>query len=723
MARSRPLHILLLVLITTVTGWTYGGVRGHELLNWDDKNLILTNPYIYPTPQISEFWKAPYQNLYMPITYSTWALLSTQAHTFHADTDDMTLDPRPFHIANWVLHTCNAILVFLILIFLLRHLNTQWSAISIAMASAAGALLWSLHPLQVESVSWITGLKEVMTGTFSFLSIWFYLLYAGAQKQRGANSGKQVEHAYTFQGGAFYMLASLSFVFALLSKPSAVIIPLMVVVLDIGILRRSLNKVWLATSVWFLMSGVFVLVAQKSQPLTEITVSRFWDRPLVFIDAVGFYLSKVLWPLPLITEYGRTPQWVLEHKTFLLTGLLSLVSSAIVWRQRSRSWLWISFVIFVIGFLPTSGLIPFGYQFYSTVADRYLYTAMLGPAIALAYLLTRFQRHRWLPVAALSCLIFLSFLSQKQVRVWRNDISLWTHVLKVNPNSWSARTNLGLAYSLQGDSKGAAEHYRQALLLKPAAERSLTNIGAGMNYLGKTAQAITVLEQVILQYPRNSDALINLAAALENAGRQEEARLHLTKAVQVAPQSSLAQANLGRLLVSMNRVDQGVSHLRLAVTLNPNATNAWKHLGMVLGGRGELEEAKQCFERVLAAEPHDFQALYNLGVILKSQGLLPRAVEVLRTAIQSKPGEASAHDELAVALAQTGAMPEAEAQVREALRLSPTYAKAYYNLGVILAMQNRIGEAVAAWKQALVLQPDMSQASAALKQYEEKASP
>jgi len=217
------------------------------------------------------------------------------------------------------------------------------------------------------------------------------------------------------------------------------------------------------------LSGFCLLLTHLAQPVQVGVTTAPWTRPLIAGDALAFYLGKLVWPVGLGIDYGRTPTFVLAHWWGYATWFMPLLLGALLWYGRRRfSWLWMSAAIFAICLLPVLGLTPFAFQGYSTVADRYLYLALLGPALALAWALSRLTQRSALLTGSVCAVIFAlwGFASSLQVMTWDSSFSLFQNALAVNPQSGMANYNLALLLSAQGKQAEADAHFRKASRLK-----------------------------------------------------------------------------------------------------------------------------------------------------------------------------------------------------------------------------------------------------------------
>src|SRR5215813_1795845 len=223
----------LLVLVTLAVFWQ---VHGYQFVLWDDGLHIFDNPYLQALTfdNILAFWRKPYAELYMPLTYTLWALTAAVSRGVTANpTDGVPLDPQVFHALNLLVHLLSVLVVWRIVRLLLSRIVTRPALTRVAWAAAGGALLFAVHPLQVEAVAWVTGFKDVLGGFLSCVAVWQYLRYASGSVEAASPpkaAGGQVRRSV-----GRYWLATGVFVLALLAKPTAVVVPVVAWILDVWI--------------------------------------------------------------------------------------------------------------------------------------------------------------------------------------------------------------------------------------------------------------------------------------------------------------------------------------------------------------------------------------------------------------------------------------------------------------------------------------------------------
>jgi Flp pilus assembly protein TadD len=656
--RSSSLRLFLAAaLLVALVLLTFGRITTHAWLDYDDLYHVIDNPHLRPIDAhtLPFFWRSQYGNLYVPVAYTvfaaeTWA---TMRLTGNADID--ALSPVLFHALDISLHALAAVLILLIL----RRLGASLSA---AVLSAA---LFALHPLQVESVAWISETRGLLAGVFSLLAILAYLRWA--------------EH----KSAHFYVVATVLCALAMLSKPSAVMLPMVVAVLDIW-KRSQWASTARALTPWLAMSVAVVLITRALQPGTDIReAAPLWARPLIAGDALTFYIGKLFWPFAMTPDYGRTPAAALAQWWTYIAWIipLALGTAAAIWARRNprgRIAL-VSMGIIGASLLPVLGLATFDHQSISTVADRYMYMAMLGVALFAAMSLSSTGR----AVQALGwCVVLaLGIRAADQSAIWHDNLALWSHSARVSPRSITTLNNHGRALEKAGRSGEAITAYRELLDIQPdnwlavsnlafaelnaghleparilfervvphATADARTHIGHGLllSRLGRTPEAAASFRRAVEIDPRNPDAHANLGLALAQSGDAESAMREYTTALRLRPNFPIALHNLGLLLSDLGRLTESADALTRAAALDASQPATWFRLGDVLARLGKLDDAIAAYQRTLSLAPTDANAANNLGLVYIRKNSIDQAIAAFERAVAADPGHAEARDNLA----------------------------------------------------------------------------
>jgi Tfp pilus assembly protein PilF len=564
---SIPQTAVMIVLLVGATAAVFWPICLHDFVEWDDPKTIAANPEFNP-PGISTLgwcWRGPYLDLYIPMTYTVWTGVAQIARLPLPDERGVALDPYPFHAVNLLSHLLSTVLVFAILRLLLPS----------DLGALAGAFVFALHPIQVEPVAWVSGFKDTLCGLLSLAAIWQYLLYA-TWRQAGEETGRwQVP----------YLLATVFLLFAMLAKPSAVTVPIIVGVIDLLLLRRSWNDVSGPLWIWMLLALSFLVIGRMAQPATALDfVAPLYARPFLAGFAMAFHIVHLFVPVGLCTDYGLSPDRLLSWPMAMWTYLAWILPAAIVllcwifWRRAP--WLLVGCAIFAAALLPVLGLLPFDFQYYSTVADRYLYVAMLGVALMVGYVVSRYAT-AWLLVPVAAAIVALGFLSYRQTWIWQDTRSLFAHTLKVNPKSFVGHMMLAALHDRANEPQNAIDEYLLALQSKPNDPHAHYDLANILTKQDRMPEALDHFEAAVKKQPNDTDFHLSYGAALAKLSRFDDAVTQFAAARSADPNSEQARVYLGRseLEVARRLADQqnwaaAIPHYSRALEADPNLITA-----------------------------------------------------------------------------------------------------------------------------------------------------
>jgi hypothetical protein len=547
----RSIAIWLAFALAFVTFLAYARVPAHGFTWWDDHQTLHRNPDFTPPTLagIARYWSEPEAGLYIPVTYTIWGLLALVAHGNRIDPIGSALNASVFHFASVIVHIGSALLVMALLRRLLKDADDgdrkDWAAF-------AGAMLYAVHPVQVEPVAWASGMKDLLFGFFSLLALWQYAKWA--QGTREAVRGPDIPLPYA--------VALVAAALGMLSKPTAVVIPVAAFVIDYWMIGRPLRRVVRSVAPLVAMAVITAVVARAAQPASHVQAAPLWARPLIVGDALAFYLYKLVFPAWLAVDYGRRPSAVLSNGWAYVAWIIPAVLLLGAWFvRRTAPHLLVGAMLFAIGALPVLGFLPFEFQGYSTVSDHYLYLSMLGPALAMAWAVQRLGSRRHVAVACVVVVVLALFWlrTMLQTRHWRDDEALWTHNLEVNPRSFLAYTNLGFWNDFRRRPARAIEMYRQAVRLNDeyVNATAMYNLANGLLRSGEYEQAVawyrklidvsmTVPHEARVAAPLDA-AYVNMGRALAKLERKEEAAEAFRKAREVNPEQKAAAEALKNL--------------------------------------------------------------------------------------------------------------------------------------------------------------------------------
>ena len=559
---------------------------------WDDDAYVTNNELLTAPDGLRRIWfslDSPSQ--YFPLVYTTFRF----EHALWG------LNPTGYHWINLVLHIANALLVWAVL-----------ARLKIPGAWLAGAI-FALHPVQVESVAWITERKNVLMGFFFLLTL---LAWIGFVDER------------TKRAWLFYGLALILYLLALSAKTTACTLPaalfLILWLLDQRISWKRIFQI-VPFVVLGLAMGSLAIWWERYHQGTSRAIFTFLnpiERILVASRAVWFYLSKLLWPSKLTFIY---PRWDIASThvlgyVCLLTGLIACMVIYFLRRYLGRS-IEVAAAFFVATLSPVLGFIMLYTFRYTFVADHYQYLACIGPialvSAGLVNVADTFKKNRDVILTAALCIVtVLATLAWRQAGMYGNIETLWRTTLARNPGCWMAHNNLGIVLFEKGQLDEAIAHYRRTLQMQPNFWDADYNLGSALLGKGEVDEAILYCEKAVAKEPNDPDAQVALANALLQKKRIDDAIVHYQKAVAMRPDYFLARYGLGHALLEKGQLSAAIEHCRAALLIRPSNPDCHTILGVALDESGHSVEAIQHYERALEISPQSVSALNNLAWLL-----------------------------------------------------------------------------------------------------------
>jgi tetratricopeptide (TPR) repeat protein len=595
----RPLLTLSIAILTV-----YGRIFSAGFVGFDDDLHVYANPFLNPPTlqSIGRLWQRAYEQLYVPLAYTILAPIARLAEVpAHMDSSlgrEISLGPTAFHVVSVALHLANAWLCF----SLVRRLTGR------ARVALLSALLFALHPLQLESVGWISELRGLTSGVFALLALNAFVLWRQASDPTRSRR--------------LLAASALLVICAMLCKPSAVALPLAALAIDRIVFRSPWRKALAAASLWAAVALPFALVTHAAQSVPAAGQSLWWQRPFIAGDALAFYLFKLLVPLDLGVDYGRTPHAVTSHVWGYLAWVIPAVLVVLADRNRQRRPLtWLGALLFLTFLLPTLGLAPFAYQAYSTVADRYAYLALLGVGLMVADTVDHLKPRRIVVLGAVVVLIALAGLSFNQSRTWLTSTDFLHHTIDVNPAAGFAYNNLGDMALANGDLAAAVADYQACVAHDPTRVKAHINLAEVYTALNQPAEAERALAQAEKAPEMTSDDLSNLGIVLMKMNQPARALQALAAAVAMDPGSPSYLFNQANALAAVGQFDQAEAAFRRCIALAPTLAGAHTGLGIVLAETGRLPDAIAEFRAAVRLQPNDPAALDDLT---KAEALMQR---------------------------------------------------------------------------------------------------
>jgi tetratricopeptide (TPR) repeat protein len=399
----------------------------------------------------------------------------------------------------------------------------------------------------------------------------------------------------------------------MLCKPSAVVLPLVALALDRIVLRTDWRRALAAAAIWAAAAVPFAFLTRAMQGVSAVGQSLWWQRPFIAGDAMAFYLFKTLIPLNLCVDYGRTPHWVMSHAWGYLLWIVPIGLLVVCCRYRQRNPItWFGALMFVTFLLPTLGLVPFAYQSYSTVADRYAYLALVGVGLVLADAVSSIKP-RTVAARVVSIAIFaLGLLSFRQSRHWCDSSDLLRHTIDVNPNAAFAYNNLGDTELANGELAAALADYQACVQRDPTLVRAHINLAEVYTAFKQPAEAEAAIARAMATPGMTADDFSNLGIVLTKMDQPERALRALSTATTMEPSSPTYLFNEANALSAVGQFDKAEAAYRRCISLAPTLAGAHTGLGIVLAETRRLPEALAEFRTAVLLQPNDAAALDNL---------------------------------------------------------------------------------------------------------------
>ncbi len=624
----------------------FAPVIGNGFVNWDDDTNFLDNPHFrgLGLDQILWAWTTFRLGVYQPLS---WML-------FEAEYAGWGLDPRGYHLVSLALYALDtAVLYALVVSLLARALPDLTSRDRIPLHASAGlaVALFAVHPLRAEVVAWTSCQPYLPCALFLMLAVMSYL------------------RANDFDGPARRRWLAATFLLglaAILSKPVAMTLPAILLILDVYPLRRigpgrcfgtHARAVWsekVALGAIAAGFGVVALLARDANRSLEI-VQRGDVRSRIVAAGYStiFYLAKTAIPVNIIPCYPspRPFDWTAPKYAMSTLAMLGITAASYAMRRRLPALLaaWAAYLVIL---LPNSGLVRFTTQL---AADRYSYVSLMPMVALLAggfFGLTRTSgrgtRAFVVPAGTVAiCVAALMSLSWKQSRAWHDSISLWSYAWSHGGDrSGDVYSGMGLALQEAGSIDEAVEWYRESLRFAPYLPDTHSNLGLIFNSQGKVSEALAQFREAVRLKPQSVPMQTNLASCLASSGQLSEAAVHYAEVTRLAPEQFEGWNNWGLVLASLGRLVNATARFAKAAELRPDSFEVRTNLGMVLARRGLFHQAESHFVQAVRLWPTSAEAHSRLGIVLSRLGRPHEAKAELSEALRLDPEQATARREL-----------------------------------------------------------------------------
>jgi tetratricopeptide (TPR) repeat protein len=616
-AALRRRSLLLAAAVAVITTAVFLPTLWGEFLNWDDDANFLGNPRFRGLgPEQLTWMFSDFFGHYMPLTWLTLGL----------DYVLWGMNPLGYHLTSVLFHAANSVLCFHLLRSVLRRARPDAEEKTLAWAAAGGALFFSLHPLRVESVAWITERRDVTSGFFFLLTTLAYL--RGTEESPGSPAARK-----------WLALSLAAFAASILCKAMGMTLPLVLLVIDAWPLKRfgtgKTAAVFREKIPYFALMAAGVLLTGIAQRRAGAIYSPE-DYPLVQSLAqpgyrVSFYALKTLLP------FGLSPLYFYQPALGLAQGLgwlaVAGVTFLVLFRRREAPWATAVWVAYGLLIAPVCGLVQAGPHF---AADRYTYLACLPFAALAAGALTLSLPRLPLAVASTLLLAGLAGLTLKQSLIWRNSTALWSAAIRIDPDVYYTWYHRGRAKAASGDLEGAIADFTRAIDLRSGFPDPWRERGRSRARQGRHDLAAADLEVALRLEPQRAELAYDLGLAEVRAGKPQAALGHFSRALELRPDFPEATLQRARLSALSGDLTSASADLDGALRRRPTYALHFER-GTIRAIGGNLEGAVADYTEAIRLKPDEADAYARRGVARLERQDRKGAIEDFGKALEIAP--------------------------------------------------------------------------------------
>jgi tetratricopeptide (TPR) repeat protein len=640
----------------------------YDFLDFDDQAYVTENPYVRSGLNLhSVVWA------FQSSTTGNWLPVTWISHMLDVQLSGMNAGGH--HLSNVLLHTANAVLLFLLL---RRMTGSVWR-------SGLVAALFAWHPAHVESVAWIAERKDVLSAFFGMLSMWAYVWHAARP------------------GVGRYGLSLALFALALMAKSMVVTLPCVLLLLDYWPLgrwtmafgsqpaignsgapafpRQPLGRLLAEKVPYLALSAACCALAiwaqKRSNAIASAQELPIWHRLGHVLVSYLDYMVMLIYPHHLAIFYP----YPLHEKAAMMVGggcVLAAISALAMAQWRRRPYVAVGWFWFVGMLAPVIGLIQVGRQ---ALADRYTYLPAIGLFLIVVWggaeLALRYPRVKLLAPVLGTAMLAATLV---QISYWKDTRAVFERARQVTQDNYLAVTLLGSVRAGEGDLDGAMELYREALREKANYPEAHFFMARALEQEGKMDQAVPEYMTALRLNPFFQQAHIFLGLLLAREKKYDEAAAHYEAVLKINPQSAVAHNDLARVLQSEGRLEESIRHYSAALQCDPNLAEAHNNLGILYLQKGELAESTRQLREALRLKPGDVETECNLAAVQIQQRQWKEALDILPGIAAAQPGNPNVQYQYGLALAHQGRRREAMGQYAKALLLRPDFVEALEQL-------------------------------------------
>jgi tetratricopeptide (TPR) repeat protein len=613
-------------------------------------------------------------------------------------------NPYFFHRTSLILHTCNSVLIGWIIYMLFRNMGI----------SLFTSILFGVHPMTVETISWLGERKTTLSGFFIFLSIITYLLYTKNHKR------------------IYFIFTHILFVLSLLAKPTGLFLPLSLILLDMWPMKRTdfkfsnILKLIIEKIPLLAITAIFSVITYISQSNSGATRSpvafSFFEHVLRILYTIKFYISNMILPLSLSPHYPIPSPLSLTNTKIVLGALLTLMIMcfSIAYAKKIPSLL-LSISSFLILIFPTLGIIGFSNTLGS---DKYAYIPVfallifLGGSLKYAsdYISKKFlaQRKIIYSLAIFTSIVVCSSYSYASLiytQHWQDTEKLNKYMISLTPDEGLLWSDLGVYFQSKDKLEEAISCYEKAISLSGGSHSlSYMNYGTVLQKQERFPESIEYFKKAISLDPKITYIYYNMGISLEAMGKEDEAVTYYQKSIEINPNDSpIAYDSIGLILLKKGNSKESLRYFEKAIEQDPKFKRAYANYELALKSAGKLRESQEIHKKFMETFGEKSNSYEYIGDILQSQGKSEEAIQAYKMEIENNPNGANlynTYNKLGIAYVSQKMLDEAISAYQECLVIKPDYKEVYFNIGSAYQIKGDLENSAQSYKTGLKLYPD-----------------
>lgn len=602
----------------------------NKFINLDDTQYVVENPVVkdFNSENLKIIFSEQFVGNYQPVTMLSYMI----------DYKFFGMKPFGYHLMNLIFHLLNTVLVFLIV----RKLIPLSDAGGREWAAFITSLLFGIHPLHVESVSWIAERKDVLYGFFFLWALYLYI-----QPPLPPKEGI-LARMFSHFGGVRRGFCLFLFCLALLSKAQAVVLPVVFFAVDFLMKRKFTQKIFLEKIPFFVLAAAFGLIAinvqGKAGAMQTFQYFPFYERILFSCYALMTYLHKLILPINLscFYPYPETDDKINTVWVYISPALL-LALAFVIWKYlrksnppqspfvRGKEVVLFGVAFFLITIILVLQLLPIGDALY---ADRYTYIPSIGLFFIASHYFVPYMKNKIAVAIALAYLFFFCYLTFQRTKTWHDSITLYTDAIDKGYKAAIIYNNRGAVLSDSARNEEALKDFTSLVELKPHYPNGWRNKGLVHERLGQKEDAIKSFSEEIKNHPADAKNYLSRGTLLEGKNDFEGAIKDFSKMIELDPNSGEGYYARAEALGKSGKMKEALTDINKAIDFSPDNGQAYNNRGIIFSMSGKYREAVNDFTKSLELKPDNIGAYTNRALAYKGMKKYPEALQDMLTAKQ-----------------------------------------------------------------------------------------